>query len=297
MSYSDLRRIVGKNPDKEKCLELLEASTNKENFLNFIYKYIDKNTLLDEVDISEFDEPLSENEYRKIPYFHQKTLFKIFQNQGVTPVFATDPEFWLSVTLQAVKNNIIEPSFLAFPDTEGSGNSGKLEIEKALKSDKSTLKVLFGKRKGNDPLWLKVSRKILRSAFGHIEVRGKKGIYQDMPFAVSWWISYISHEVSRSTDLKSKEISTYLVNNKGIHDELFMRMSGKLTVLADNNIRDALFLYLLSLNEENKMTTSRFTSADTKNPGFAKRVGIESSWRCMGALDPIDNVKILEQIA
>jgi hypothetical protein len=296
MSYSDLRRIVGKNSNKEECIKLLEASTDKESFLNFIYKYIDKNTLLGEVDISKFDEPLSENEYRSIPYFHQQSLFILFESQSITPISASDPEFWLSVTLQAIKNNIISPSFLAFPEVEGSANSGKLEIEKALKSETSTIKKMFRKR-GNNPLWLTVSRKILKSAFGHIEVRGKKGIYQDIPFATAWWVSYISNEVSKSTTLEAKEISLYLINNKTLRNEIFMRMSGSLTILADNNIRDAIFLYLLPLEGESKMTATKFTSANSKNPGFAKRIGIESSWRCMGALESIDNVKILEQIA
>jgi hypothetical protein len=296
MSYSDLRRIVGKKPNKEECLKLLKASTSKESFLNFMYKYIDKNTLLDEVDISNFDEPLSENEYSNIPYFHQQSLFTLFESQNITPISASDPEFWLSVTLQAVKNNIISPSFLAFSESEGATSSGKLEIEKALKNETSTLNKIFKKR-GNAPLWLKVSRRILRNTFGHIEVRGKKGVYQDIPFSIAWWISYISHEVAKSTNLESKEISLYLINNKTLRNEIFMRMSGTLTILADVNIRDAIFLYLLPLEGESKMTATKFTSANSKNPGFAKRIGIESSWRCMGALEPIDNVKILEKIA
>lgn len=65
-----------------------------------------------------------------------------------------------------------------------------------------------------------------------------------------------------------------------------MRMSSKLTIIADKNIRDGFFQYFI----DNNIT-------DTKNfKQIIKTIGIESSWRAMGALNPDENQKIIESL-
>jgi lysyl-tRNA synthetase class I len=131
-----------------------------------------------------------------------------------------------------------------------------------------------------------ICRAILRHAFGSIQERGKKGIYQDVPFAITWWRIYLSKEISKRTTIDEAKIYKYFDENPTNYNELIMRMSSKLTVIADKNIRDGFFKYFI----ENNIT-------DTKNfRQIIRIIGIESSWRAMGSLSIEDNKKIIESL-
>lgn len=122
--------------------------------------------------------------------------------------------------------------------------------------------------------------------FGAIQERGKKGIYQDIPFAIAWWKIYLAKEITKGTKIDEKTLYEYFNANPTNYNELIMRMSSKLTVIADKNIRDGLFQHII--------TTELTNTKDFKE--IIKIIGIESSWRAMGSLGIEDNKKIIESL-
>ena len=244
----------------------------QNQFLEYILNYFKEDKFLEIVDFSNFKEKLSENEFQQLhPKYHYKLLWETLNNQNFTSVEATNPIKWLSITYQAVKNDIIKPHYLAF---EKNNKNGRDNIIKALRfSNQDNNKKLFD-----------ICRAILRHAFGSIQERGKKGIYQDVPFAITWWRIYLAKEISQRTTIDEAKIYKYFNENPTNYNELIMRMSSKLTVIADKNIRDAFFEFFI----ENNIT-------DTKNfKRIIRIIGIESSWRAMGSLSVEDNKKIIK---
>lgn len=280
--FDKLRKFT-KAKDKEECRQLLEAVSDKDKFIAFIDSYINDNTFYDNIDFSGFDEPLSEGEFRQLHHKHQfPLLWGVLNSQKFSTYDALNPEMWLSISMQAIKNDIIKPSYLAY-GTKSEEHNGTKEIELALLSldDDS---IVASK---NTPMWLHVCRAILRRMFGAISERGIKGIFQDVPFAIAWRKIYLAKEISKSTGLDETDLVKYLVKNPTNYNDLVEKMGGKLTIVADKNIRDGLFKYLL----DTKVTI------DTKYfKDLTKRIGIESTWRGMGILTSEENKDIIGKL-
>ena len=270
---SGLQKLKKITKNKEESRSLLKATLNKDTFLEHILKYFDKEVLLNEVNFSNFDEKLSENEFQQLHYlYHYPLLWEVLEKENFTPQDAKEPTKWLSITFQAIKNDNIKPHYLAFVD---NNRDGKNNIIEALRLSEQ----------GNDKKLFDICRAILRRMFGNIIERRGKGIYQDIPFAIAWWKIYLSKEIYKTTKLKEKNILEFLLNHKTHYNDLIANMNGKLTVIADRTIRDSLILYIIDKNTTGNMFKD-----------IMKRIGIESSWRAMGSLDIEDNKKIIESL-
>lgn len=251
----------------EPCKKLLESALGEgDKFISHILQdyFNDSPDIMQVISFENFRNKLSDSEYLSIPPVpHSEDLWNVLKH--ISPVQAGKPETWLSVTLQAVQNGIIEPHFLA----RNTNNTGKQEIQNALESSSGSHK--------NTPLWLKVSRRILRHAFGSISERGRKGIFTEVPFATAWWKIHLSHEISKDTDLSYEDIVKWMFKQSTNYAELAMRMSGRLTVVADESIRNGIFLFLLRSCEGKHIDTDQFKE-------LMKHIGIITSWCALGAL-------------
>ena len=271
---SGLQRLKKITKNRVESILLLEAALDKATFLDYILTYFDKESLLNEVDFSNFNEKLSENEFQQLHYlYHYPTLWKVLKKNNFSTVDASNPLKWISITIQSIQNSIIQPYYLAY--VENSKN-GKNNIIEALRLSEQ----------GNDKQLFNICRAILRHMFGAIQERGKKGIYQDIPFAIAWWKIYLAKEITKGTKIDEKTLYEYFNANPTNYNELIMRMSSKLTVIADKNIRDGLFQHII--------TTELTNTKDFKE--IIKIIGIESSWRAMGSLGIEDNQKIIESL-
>ena len=272
---SGLEKLKKITKNRSESIRLLESALEKDTFLKYLLNYFNERELLDLIDFSSFKEKLSENEFQQLhPKYHYKPLWKTLNKQKFTAINATNPIYWLSITYQAIKNDIIKPYYLAY---ENNNKNGKENIIKALRLSK----------KGDDKKLFDICRAILRHTFGSIQERGKKGIYQDVPFAIIWWRIHLAKEISSRTKIDEVKIYEYFDKNPTNYNELIMRMSSKLTVIADKNIRDGFFEYFIEKN-----------LTDTKNfKQIIKIIGIESSWRAMGSLSIEENKKIIESLA
>ena len=271
---SGLQRLKKITKNREASTLLLKSALNKEDFIDYVLTYFDKEKLISEINFSNFNEQLSENEFQQLHYlYHYPLLWKVLNNNNFSTIDASNPLKWISISIQAIQNNIIQPYYLAYED---NNKNGKNNIIEALRLSKQ----------GNDKQLFKICRAILRHMFGAIQERGKKGIYQDIPFAIAWWKIFLAKEISKKAKIDEKKLYEYFNSNSTNYNELIMRMSSKLTVIADNNIRDGLFKYII----EKELTNTK----DFKE--IIRMIGIESSWRAMGSLDIEDNKKIIESL-
>ncbi len=271
---SGLQRLKKITKNRVESILLLESALNKDSFIEYILTYFDEEQLLNEINFSSFNEKLSENEFQQLHYlYHYPVLWEVLKINKFNTVDASNPIKWLSITIQSIQNEIIQPYYLAY--VENSKN-GKNNIIEALRLSEQE----------NDKQLFNICRAILRHMFGAIQERGKKGIYQDIPFAIAWWKIYLAKEISSKTGIDEKTLYEYFNSNPTNYNELIMRMSSKLTIIADKNIRDGFFKYIM---EKDVTNTKNFKE-------IIKMIGIESSWRAMGALDIEDNKKIIESL-
>lgn len=257
----------------EELKKFVKASLTKEDFLEYIFTYFSKDNLLSEVDFSLFKEKLSENEFQQLhPKYHYQILWDTLEKQGFTAVDASNNIKWLSITVQMIMNDCIESTFLATLK-----KNGKDEILEAIRNSEN----------GDNEKLLEVARAIKRALYGFPQFRGKKGIYQSHSIAVAWWRTNLATEINKSTQIEKDVLYEYFKNNSSNYDELVMRMTSKLTIVADKNIRDGLFLYII----ESTLTSTK----DFKK--IIETIGIESTWRAMGSLTADENKEIIGTLA
>ncbi|QFR48398.1 hypothetical protein FJR48_01135 [Sulfurimonas lithotrophica] len=269
-----LKKLKKITKNKEESIKLLKSALSKKEFLSYLNEYFHKDDLLNEINFSAFRERLSEDEFQQIHVkYHCPILWKTLQKQSFTSIDAIKPIKWLSITYQLIENDIIEPHFLAFFKNNKNGRNNIIEALR-LSSD------------GDNSGLTEVSNAILRHMFGWIGNRGIKGIMQDVPFAVAWWRMHLAKEIERETGIKEQVTYNYLSENKSNYNALVESMSGKLTVVADKSIRDGFFLYIM---EKSITKTQKFKDIIAK-------IGIESTWRGMGSLSPIENKKIIQSL-
>jgi len=269
-----LKKLKKITKNKDESIKLLKSVLSKKDFLSYLNGYFDKEELLSEINFSSFQEKLSEDEFQQLHVeYHYPILWNTLEKQGFTAIDATKPIKWLSISYQLIDNDIIEPYFLAFLDNNKNGRNNIIEALR-LSAD------------GNDKKLFDVCRAILRHMFGHIQERGPKAVYQDIPLSVAWWRMHLAKEIEKKTNIEEVILYEYFKNNPTNYNELVMRMSGKLTVIADKNIRDGLFLYVL---EQSITKTKKFKEIIAK-------IGIESTWRAMGSLSPVENKKIIQSL-
>jgi hypothetical protein len=269
-----LKRLKKITKNKDESIKLLEAALSKKAFLEYLAAYFNPEELKKEIDFSDFKEKLNEDEFQQMhPKYHYPLLWETLEKQGFTAIDATKPIKWLSIAYQLIENELIAPYFLAYLENSKNGRNNIIEALRLAKDGKN--KKLFD-----------VCRAILRHMFGHIQERGPKAVYQDIPFSVAWWRVYLAKEIQKKTSIEEAILYNYFKNNPTNYNELVMRMSGKLTVIADINIRDGFFLYVV---EKSITKTKEFKEIIAK-------IGIESTWRSMGSLSPTENKKIIESL-
>ena len=212
-----LKRLKKITKNRDESIKLLEAALSKNSFLEYLAEYFNPKDLKQEIDFSDFKEKLNEDEFQQMhPKYHYPLLWKTLEKQRFTAIDATKPIKWLSISYQLIENELIAPYFLAYLENSKNGRNNIIEALRLAKDGKN--KKLFD-----------VCRAILRHMFGHIQERGPKAVYQDIPFSVAWWRVYLAKEIEKKTGIKEAILYNYFKNNPTNYNELVMRMSGKLT--------------------------------------------------------------------
>jgi len=271
-----LKRITKSGTSEEiknNCRDLLHAVKEKNTFLEHIRNIVRdvQGRIIGDIECSSIDK-MSENEFSNMNWTVNGQ--DIWENlKGITPIEGCRGGLWLYLTICAIESGAIEPSFLA--STRNA--SGIEEIDAALEDGGG----------GRNPLYLKVSRRILRTSFGSISERGAKAVFTDVPFARIWWQRHLAEDISKTIDLDADAIMAYFTDHPTIWELLTMKMASKLTVVADRPVRDSLVSYLVKQK----------LGAEKDVDFLTRRLGNMLAWRALGALDLKENGIIVEDLA
>ena len=191
--------------------EFFEACKDKGAFLKFIERYLK---------IASGEKPplilkrgLTEKGFIEPPEETQQDIYKIYKD--IPDWYMHNPTFWFSVILEMIKQDIIEPSFLA----NNNRFNGKQRLDLLTKKPSENNKDL-------DPAVRQILRRLC-----NIAPRGKRTLIEpnDCPISGVYWRQALLvsiKEVSQKK-LKLKEISNQLNMNlyKEICEGLFSRKS------------------------------------------------------------------------
>ena len=264
---------------------LLIAAQNSDTFLSHIKSLIrDAGGRLQKgQECPSFSEKMDEGTYKNLSWKIQgEQLWNTMKD--MPPIDACRPGLWLYITLNAIETGAIQSHFLA-AHANGQGQTGLERIEYALKT-------------GND---LATGRMVLRRMFAVISQRTSNAIFVDIPFAKVWWQRYLAEEIAKGSVGISADDMTNFFSSQGrnnIYEELTLCMVSKLTVIADRPIRDGLMHFYY-----NAATIGGASIPKGFKPGgdafklLIKRLGVMLAWRAMGAMDVLENSRIIGECA
>ena len=235
----------------EKKYEFLLSCLNREDFLKFLrgFEFFDKDYKIK----FNVNFKLSSNEFQYIPLNYYK---EIFDTLRLDEIKAGNFNTWFYVNYEAVKNLVIEPYYFAYLENQ---NDSLKNITRALREYKQ----------GKKDFFLKVFRAILRRMFGAVKERGRKGIFQDVPFSIVWWKYYLFLETN------NQKVLEFLYEKDSFYKELVLKMGFSLTILGDRNILKALLEYVSEGHYSKKLI---------------EKVAIASSIRSLGSLE-VEEIK------
>lgn len=267
---------------------LLESAKDSQTFLAHVKSLIKDGggRLHSGKDAPHFSEKMDEPCYKNLSWKIQgPELWDSMKD--MPPIDACRPGLWLYVTLDAIDKSVIESHYLA-AGTNGVGDTGLARIGDALQP-------------GKDKAALDLTRLVLRRMFGAISQRGNKAVFTDIPFAKIWWQRYIAEKIAQGgVDISADDMTNFLASvnakRKGVYEELTMRMSSRLTVIADSPIRDGLMHFFYgAAKKENCPPGFSCTVGDFKK--LVRRLGIMLAWRAMGAMEAMENSAITGECA
>lgn len=258
------------NISLDEAKEFIEAFQKKDSFLSLFenYKF---NGKFDDIEFEKFDEELSENEFKTLPYFHAQRLFDILGRDFIFK--SSDENSWIYLNANLVKKEIIKPEYFV----NFSKKDGRFNIENAINSDnKETIKETLNA--------------IARNLYGATKLRNFKGIPGSCPLATAYFMAFLSNETTQNEFVLQKglsrgEVFEFFRSHKDIFEEFLMRMHGGLTVIAEKSVRNALVYYAVKKEEISK---DEFVN-------LMKRLGIESSWRLLGSLKEKEILEIMKE--
>ncbi|MCG8620742.1 MAG: hypothetical protein MJE68_01915 [Proteobacteria bacterium] len=216
--YTTLRRTLLKGKGGEAQVELLEVARQSNTFL----KYFETKVSITKGDtLPVYDGKLTQKEFKHLPPGREKDLCQTWTN--FTPTEACRSSLWGKITLDHIKEGIIESYYLA---STNQNECGLERIDNALAG---------GSEKAIDD----VTRTILRQLGGLPEARGNKSVYVDCPFARAWWRVRIANEVHEADNsVAESEIHKFL--NQSPWEKFIVLTVSRNSVLGDNRIRSAL---------------------------------------------------------
>ena len=253
--YTELRKkLLKKGLELQKGL--LEATKDSKSFIHWIERRVNSESEGKEFEL--WPDKLSEAEYKKPPGSVGKKLFETWKE--LTPVQASHETFWGYVTLEHIKQGIIESSYLAAKDNNSRSGLGRIEL--ALSTGQEIDDVV---------------RTILRQLGGLPEARGSKSVYVNCPFARAWWRGYVARQVCRETGADFNKIFTTLGgSSQEFWERLITLIVSRNSVLGDTKVRSTL---IWTLSEREEVKTAKTLTRITK------QIGIQSALRELGVFE------------
>ena len=272
-AYTKLRKGLLREKGGDLQRELLTATRDNQNFTDWIEHRIGLHGGDEKFEL--WSDQLSEHEYKDPPVAIEKTLFLKWRE--VTPAQASRESFWGHVTIEHIKQGLIQSSFLA---ANGGNLPGGLErIDKALG--------------GNDQETIdSVVRTILRRLGGLPEPRGRRSVYVDCPFGRAWWRGYVAQQVCRETRAELGKVRATLRKTQTYWEKLIDRIVSRNSVLGDTKVLSAL-IWALSELVDDQNNERIFVSDALVN--ISRRIGIRAAWQELAVFSMDDLKQVMER--
>lgn len=256
--------------------ELLLACKNKEAFL----QYVDDKGIVSgkiNIEISPSTELITEEAFLNIPYENTLQIYKKFK---ITRSDAAQISTWASVFYTLIDKEIVEPYYLL----KNHKMNGRSRIESVMK-----LKEKPEKKKEYEVELFECVKHILRRFSGCPDLRGKRSLVVDCPFAAAWWKRSIIEGVYKTAaggQSKKKDVFNALDKSSwGIFAE---RIVSQLTFAAEQNVRDGIILFLLADEGNNQ---------HVKKPEFWHRLGEKAENEALGLYDSGEIARMFKNIS
>ena len=252
--------------DKQK-LFLRTCRKGKDDFLYYIKEELgklDKNYIIDGVSI-DFKYKFNEQEFcSPPPEPTQKIIWDAFTDVAQEDMMNCG--FWGLVIIDMIKNNCIEPEYLA----SGSNKDDAYNLDEALRTD--------------DIIIIdSCVRRILRSMCNPAP-RDKRIMFNDFSLGKSYWRWNWAHKMSNEIDLDYKEILK-IFDETSYADFAGKMHSGK-SYISQTNTLGGLLLFLNSSPNPKK-----------KLGKIIDKISFVSAWKAIEIQSPEQNKKEIEKIA
>ncbi len=179
---------------------------------------------------------------------------------------AANSSVWAYITRKMIAEEKLRPyDLMVGPRDKGDSYKGKSKIAYALNASGEQKLEKMGE----------CVRNFLRNLCGLYEIRGARSLYQDCPFARAWWQHHIAESI-KSTD-KHAVISVLI--KKTLWRTLSDKITTRLTILGDENIRNGIIMFL---TKENNVA---YHEGDPLKDLLIS-VGIMTTWCALGYFPP-----------
>lgn len=211
-------------------------------------------------------EKITEEEFRQPTVDVERMAFDSWT--GLTPREACRPSFWGYSTVTHIRQEIIEPHWLALNGRPEM--SGRRRIGDALD--------------GNDPVKVDdVTRTILRRLSGLPEARGGlRSVSVDCTLARAWWREHLARQVVEVAGADDRAVSRVLRLSQTYWEKLVTMIVSRNTVLGDDRVRSVLVGALAGRFDDTRY-------AELLRPSGLDRcvrmIGVLSAWQELGVFD------------
>ena len=220
--YTRLRKSLLKTKGGDVQKEFLRKTNNQSEFLS-IFRDVGTQG---NASPSLLTIPLSEPEFKHPPPDTEQT---IYENWRTLPAgTACRSTFWAFLTTEHLKQNIIEPVFLAANGIYG----GAERIDRALSDTTSK-----ASKQVDDCV-----RTVLRRLGGLPEARGNRSVYVDCPFARAWWRERMVQQAADQDKLLTRRVRNALRQSQTHWEKLIDRIVFRNSTFGARNIRNAFIL-------------------------------------------------------
>ena len=231
--YTRLRRGLLRTKGSELQRKFLRTVRNGDGFLEYFSTIGTVGT--DEALL--VPERMTESEFKEPPADSERSLYMSWSS--VAPATACRSTFWAYVTLHHVRNERIEPLYLAA--NGGTLPGGAERIDFALNDTT---------KRGAQQVDSCV-RTILRRLGGLPEVRGNRSVYVDCPFARAWWRERVVEQASRGDATVAARVRRIIRISQTYWEKLVDRIVFRNSTFGSENIRNAFFRALSELVQAN----------------------------------------------
>jgi len=185
--------------------------------------------------------PLTEFEFGSPPWDTERDIFRRLED--LSPAVACRTAFWASYALDAIKREQIQAVYLAA--NGGNLGGGAARIDRAIHALGARVDPASTGAKRVDSC----VRTVLRRMGGIPEVRGKRTVYVDCPFARAWWREWVVAEVADGDEDMARIVARLLRLSQTYWEKIVDRIVSRNSTFGATEVRRA-FLMRLALKVE-----------------------------------------------